>query len=125
MIITLFFACILPGPDLVGDSDRPFGPPLNELDDGETEADSENGILAYADGDEIYVEHYDVQLPCDFDDSEVSIYTDTSEFQVEVVYSERDPEDCYFDLDYSLDFAGNPSGTYQLEAHGDETSFEY
>ena len=145
MIITLFFACILPGKELVGDSDRPFDPSISGFessapesawaDDSATAEDSDTGedvheaisseLFATVNGDDVQVQHYDVHLPCDFDSSEVSLQVDTDEFQVVVIYSEREPDGCYHNLSYSLDFENAPSGTYQLEAQGDETSFEF
>ena len=129
MIFTLFFACILPGKDLIGDSDRPLEPPLNGLDSNSAsndgEADNFSELSVSVDGNDINVEHHGVDLPCDFDAAEMTIYIDDVEFYVEVIYTEREPEGCYQDLEYTLDFSDYSSGFYRLEAHGDETSFEF
>ena len=138
MIFTLFFACIIPNTekDLVGDSDRPLDPSIEsfetlpsedsagaEPDPDETVPEITSYIYAEVDGDDILVEHYQIHLPCDFETSEASMTADVDTFLVEIIYTEREPDDCYQDLSYILDFENAPPGTYQLRAHDDETTF--
>lgn len=157
MILNLFFACILPGKELVGDSDRPFDPsisdvytelnaeeaaeegtdPDNETSVGGEDNDSEDSggndeeivevadLQAIVEGDFVYVIHSMVDLHCDFSHSEIQINTDMEAFHIEVIYSDREPQDCTYSLSYRLNFEGAPSGSYLLEAHGDEASFTY
>ena len=124
MIFFLSFACVVFDPDLVGDSDRPLDPSIQELKEPEG-GTAPSELSAYANDDSVYVTHSNVHLPCDLDESEITIDINTEDFFIEIVYSERSPEDCYHDLEYSFDFTDAPSGRYLLEAHGDETSFDF
>lgn len=150
MIFTLLLACISTEKDLIGDSDRPFEPSINDFesslditsandndqpdevfgeDSGENPVEdpnaSPNSALSVSiDGDDIQVEHTLVNLPCDFDSAEINFSVNTALFQVEIIYTEREPENCYYNLNYDINFEGAPSGTYLLTAQEDEINFE-
>ena len=146
MIFTLLLACISTEKDLIGDSDRPFEPSINDFesslditsangndqsdevfgeDSGENPNTSPSSALSVSiDGDDIQVAHTLVNLPCDFDSAEINFSVDAALFKVEIRYTEREPENCYYNLDYDINFEGAPSGTYLLTAQEDEISFE-
>lgn len=132
MLIALFIACLLPNKELIGDSDRPFSPPLSDFDsndendDAELDmSDSSSSLSITVQGSTLQIEHTNVPLPCNVNyDDEMTVDVDTDDYFIEIIYSEREPDGCYFDLDYELDFTDAPSGNYLLTAQGDDAYFE-
>jgi hypothetical protein len=133
MLITLFISCISTNKDLIGDSDRPFDPPIQDFNSTAEEpnpnetngGDSAINLSVTVQGSTLQIEHTSVPLPCDIDfDEEMTTDVDIDDYFIEIIYSERTSDDCHFNLDYELDFMDAPSGNYLLTAQGDDVYFD-
>ena len=138
----LMYACIpIKDPnDLAGDSDRPFTPEIDDFsitdnailegppDSGE---EQESGLTPnpaaaelnlVVNGNTLLVNHRYLSLSCNFD---LALDVTFSNNTFTASYTTETGTDCQYEIEYTIDITGLPSGTYSYVAHGNTSSFTY